>query len=183
MALQHIPGGRAWLTSRVSTASSAPWNPASRHSRHFAKPILKPHRNGHAKYDGIVFEMEHNPWDIRALRDSLQYMLNRGQIVKSGSFAPGVVPMVRIPPNGSEKAQFHAKQALDLGSMASFGRTSPRSRKPITRLPHAATRGARIWRTMSRPHPRRRADRAVRYWGLSQQEYYDRADVWPLSLR
>jgi 4-hydroxy-2-oxoheptanedioate aldolase len=43
-----------------------------------------------AKYDGIVFEMEHNPWDIRALRDSLQYMLNRGQIARSGSVAPAV---------------------------------------------------------------------------------------------
>ena len=69
-----------------------------------------------AKYDGIVYEMEHNPWDIRALRDSLQYMLNRGQIAKSGSVAPTVTPMVRIPPNGAEKAQFHAKQALDLGT-------------------------------------------------------------------
>ncbi len=69
-----------------------------------------------AKYDGIVYEMEHNPWDIRALRDSLQYMLNRGQIAKSGSVAPAVTPMVRIPPNGAEKAQFHAKQALDLGA-------------------------------------------------------------------
>src|SRR5262244_2477001 len=69
-----------------------------------------------AKYDGIVYEMEHNPWDIRALRDSLQYMLNRGQIAKSGSLAPSVTPMVRIPPNGAEKAQFHAKQALDLGA-------------------------------------------------------------------
>src|ERR1700730_17965645 len=68
-----------------------------------------------AKYDGIVYEMEHNPWDIRALRDSLQYMLNRGQIARSGSVAPGVTPMVRIPPNGAEKAQFQAKQALDLG--------------------------------------------------------------------
>src|SRR5437763_766469 len=68
-----------------------------------------------AKYDGIVYEMEHNPWDIRALRDSLQYMLNRGQIAKSGSVAPAVTPMVRVPPNGAEKAQFQAKQALDLG--------------------------------------------------------------------
>src|SRR5438105_15828898 len=68
-----------------------------------------------AKYDGVVYEMEHNPWDIRALKDSLQYMLNRGQIAKSGSVAPGVTPMVRIPPNGAEKAQFQAKQALDLG--------------------------------------------------------------------
>ena len=32
-------------------------------------------------YDGIVFEMEHNPWDVRALRDSMQYLLNRAQIV------------------------------------------------------------------------------------------------------
>src|SRR6516164_3890367 len=69
-----------------------------------------------AKYDGIVYEMEHNPWDIRALRDSLQYMLNRGQIAKSGSVAPSVTPMVRIPPNGAERAQFQAKQALDLGA-------------------------------------------------------------------
>src|SRR3981081_4931064 len=68
-----------------------------------------------AKYDSIVYEMEHNPWDIRALRDSLQYMLNRGQIAKSGSVAPGVTPIVRIPPNGAEKAQFQAKQALDPG--------------------------------------------------------------------
>ena len=39
------------------------------------------------KFDGVVFEMEHNPWDGKALRDSLQYLLNRGQIVKSGSLA------------------------------------------------------------------------------------------------
>src|SRR5580692_5908484 len=71
---------------------------------------------GGAKFDGVVFEMEHNPYDIRALRDSMQYMLNRRQIAQSGSLAPAVVPMVRIPPNGIEKAQWHAKQVLDLGA-------------------------------------------------------------------
>jgi len=49
--------------------------------------------------------MEHNPWDIGALRDGLQYLLNRGQIARSGSIAPAVTPLVRIPPNGSEKSQ------------------------------------------------------------------------------
>jgi len=68
-----------------------------------------------SKYDGVVFEMEHNPWDGRALRDSLQYMLNRAQIVKAGSLAPAVTPMVRVPVNGVEKGQWHAKQALDIG--------------------------------------------------------------------
>src|ERR1700739_4479885 len=47
-----------------------------------------------ATYDGVIFEMEHNPYDIRALRDSLQYMLNRRQIAQSGSLAPAVTPMV-----------------------------------------------------------------------------------------
>src|SRR5438309_6381694 len=41
-----------------------------------------------ASYDAIVFEMEHNPWDARILRDCLQYMINRRQIVDSGSIAP-----------------------------------------------------------------------------------------------
>src|SRR5262245_394966 len=55
---------------------------------------------GASKYDGVVYEMEHNFWDPRALRDALQYMLNRSQIVKGGTLAPQVTPMVRIPPNG-----------------------------------------------------------------------------------
>src|SRR4030081_1657965 len=68
-----------------------------------------------APYDGVVFEMEHNPYDIRTLRDCMQYMLDRSQIVKSGSLAPAVAPMVRIPPNGGELNQFIAKQVLDIG--------------------------------------------------------------------
>src|SRR6202050_2828476 len=67
------------------------------------------------KFDGCVFEMEHQPWAGRLLRDCLQYMLNRAQIVKAGSAAPGVTPMARVPVNGVEMAQWQAKQALDLG--------------------------------------------------------------------
>src|SRR5438045_9422090 len=66
-----------------------------------------------AAYDGVVFEMEHNPYDIRTLRDCMQYMLDRAQIVKSGSLAPAVAPFVRIPPNGREMNQLNAKQELD----------------------------------------------------------------------
>ena len=59
------------------------------------------------RYDGIVFEMEHNPWDIGALRDSLQYMLNRAQIAGAGSVAPAVAPMVRT----SSKCRFETMRA------------------------------------------------------------------------
>ena len=49
---------------------------------------------GDANYDAVVYEMEHGPYDIRLLRDCLQYMLNRRQIVQSGDVAPAVVFLV-----------------------------------------------------------------------------------------
>ena len=133
-------------------------------------------------YDGIVFEMEHNPWDIRALRDGLQYMLNRRQIALSGSLAPAVTPMVRIPPNGEEKNQWTAKQALDLGV---YGIVWPH----ISTVDQAynAVASCRYPRLKSAPLYEPAGVRgdgptaAVRYWGLTQQEYYARADVWPLN--
>ena len=135
-----------------------------------------------AKYDGIVFEMEHNPWDIRALREALQYLLNRGQIARSGSVAAAVTPIVRIPPNGAEKAQFHAKQALDLGA---YGIVWPHvSDVDEAYNAVAACRYPRL-RDKARYEPAGiRGDgptQAIRYWGLTQQEYYQRADVWPLD--
>src|ERR1700747_2098556 len=68
-----------------------------------------------ASYDGVVFEMEHRPYDIRALRDCLQYMLDRRQILQRGNLARVVPPFVRIPPNGGETSQWIAKQVLDQG--------------------------------------------------------------------
>jgi len=135
-----------------------------------------------AKYDGIVFEMEHNPWDIRALRHSLQYLLNRAQIARSGSVVPAVTPLVRIPPNGAEKAQFHVKQALDLGA---YGIVWPH----ISTIDEAynAVAACRYPRLRDKPcyEPAGiRGDgptQAVRYWGVTQEEYYERADVWPLA--
>jgi len=135
-----------------------------------------------AKYDGIVFEMEHNPWDVRALRDSLQYMLNRRQIAESGSLAPVVTPMVRIPPNGSEKNQWLAKQALDLGA---YGVVWPHiSTADEAYNAVAACRYPRLKTAANYAPAGLRGDgptAAVRYWGLTQPEYYARADVWPLD--
>lgn len=135
-----------------------------------------------AAYDGIIFELEHNPWDIRALRDCLQYMLNRKQIAEAGSIAPVVTPLVRIPPNGSEKNQWLAKQALDLGA---YGIVWPHiSTVDQAYNAVAACRYPRL-KTASLSEPAGiRGDAplaAARYWGLTQQEYYRKADVWPLN--
>jgi 4-hydroxy-2-oxoheptanedioate aldolase len=135
-----------------------------------------------SKFDGCVFEMEHQPWDGRLLRDCLQYMLNRAQIAKAGSVVPGVTPLARVPVNGVEMAQWHAKQALDMGC---YGIVFPH----ISTVEEAANAvGACRYPRLSDAsffHPAGiRGDgptTAARYWGLTQQEYYQRADVWPLN--
>jgi 4-hydroxy-2-oxoheptanedioate aldolase len=135
-----------------------------------------------ARYDGVVFEMEHGPYDIRVLRDCLQYMLNRKQIVQSGSLAPAVTPFVRIPPNGGEHSQWIAKQVLDSGV---YGVVWPH----VSTVEDArnAVVACRYPRPSSAPRYEPAGQRgdapaaAARYWGLSQQEYYARADVWPLA--
>jgi 4-hydroxy-2-oxoheptanedioate aldolase len=135
-----------------------------------------------AKYDGIVFEMEHNAWDARALRDCLQYMLNRRQIAQSATLAPAVTPLVRIPPNGGEHNQWFAKQALDLGA---YGIVWPHiSTVDQAYNAVAACRYPRLKSAALYEPQGLRGDgptAAVRYWGVTQPEYYAKADVWPLN--
>ena len=133
-------------------------------------------------YDGVVFEMEHGPYDIVALRHCLQYMLNRRAIVEAGSLAPAVTPFVRIPPNGGEQSQWIAKQVLDSGV---YGVVWPH----VSTVEDArnAVAACRYPRPRSAPNYEPAGQRgdapaaAARYWGLTQQEYYQRADVWPLA--
>jgi 4-hydroxy-2-oxoheptanedioate aldolase len=135
-----------------------------------------------SSFDGIAFEMEHSPFDAKGLREALQYMLDRRQIVERGTLAPAVTPMVRVPPNGGEMNQWIAKQVLDIGV---FGIVFPH----ISSVEEAwnavcACRYPRLSTVSLYNPPGIRGDapaRAARYWGLTQQEYYRRADVWPLA--
>jgi 4-hydroxy-2-oxoheptanedioate aldolase len=135
-----------------------------------------------SSFDGVVFEMEHAPMSPPALRDALQYMLDRRQIFDSKTLAPKVTPFVRIPPNGGEMNQWLAKQVLDIGV---FGIIFPHvSTVEEARNAVAACRYPRPPESPLYDPPGVRGDsplRAARYWGLSQQDYYARADVWPLA--
>src|SRR4051794_21478397 len=137
---------------------------------------------GDANYDAVVYEMEHGPYDIHVLRDCLQYMLNRKQILQSGSLAPAVTPFVRIPPNGGELNQWIAKQVLDSGV---YGVVWPHvSTVEDARNAVAASRYPRPKTAPNYEPAGQRGDApatAARYWGITQQEYYAKADVWPLA--
>ena len=137
---------------------------------------------GDANYDGVVFEMEHNPYDIRTLRDSLQYMLNRKQIVERGTLAPAVTPLVRIPPNGGELNQWIAKQVLDSGVYGIVWphvSTVEEARNAVVASRYPRPKDAPLYEPAGQRGDAPAA--AARYWGLTQQEYYRKADVWPLA--
>ncbi|MEK8169421.1 aldolase/citrate lyase family protein [Streptomyces sp. M19] len=91
-------------------------------------------------------------------------------------------PLVRVPVNGAEHGQWHAKQALDLGA---YGIVWPHiSRVEEARNAVAACRYPRLPGDSRYEPAGLRGDAptaAARYWGLPNQEYYARADVWPLA--
>jgi 4-hydroxy-2-oxoheptanedioate aldolase len=135
-----------------------------------------------SNYDGVVFEMEHGSYNPDRLKDCLQYMLNRRQIVDRGSLAPAVTPIVRIPPNGVELNSWVAKQVLDIGA---YGIVWPHvgsveeARNAVSACRYPRPPGSPNYEPAGL-----RGDApntAARYWGLQQQEYYKKADVWPLD--
>lgn len=133
-----------------------------------------------SEYDFAIFDMEHLDFDFPNLRTTLQYLLNRSRILHAGSIAPDVVPLVRVPPNAAEMNQWVIKQTLDCGV---YGIVQPhlstveeaRALVAAVRYPRPgeADHGRRGWY----PH------HASRYWGLTIQNYYEAAEVWPYSVQ
>ena len=133
-------------------------------------------------YDMVIIEMEHEGLSFNNLRASLQFLLNRKKISEGGGLQADPVPLVRIPPNSREQNQWVIKQALDTGV---YGLVLPHlntveeakaavvaARYPqIPGSPDFEPEGQRGWWARIAP----------RYWGLSGQEYYHAADLWPLD--
>ena len=133
-------------------------------------------------YDMVIIEMEHQGFGLNDLRVSLQFLLNRRRLAIKGDVQADLVPLVRIPPNLRERNQWVIKQALDTGV---YGLVLPHlntvedaqaaviaARYPqVPGVADFEPQGERGWWARIAP----------RYWGLTAQEYYDAADLWPLD--
>jgi 4-hydroxy-2-oxoheptanedioate aldolase len=90
--------------------------------------------------------------------------------------------MVRIPPNARERNQWVIKQALDTGV---YGLVLPHL--STVEDAQAAVAAARYPQVLGAQDFEPAGERgwgnriASRYWGLTPQEYYDAADLWPLD--
>ena len=133
-------------------------------------------------YDMVMIEMEHEGLSFNNLRVSLQFLLNRQRIAAKGNLQPDVVPLVRIPPNSREHSQWIIKQALDTGV---YGLVLPHlntvdeARAAVVAARYPQVPGVADFEPVGQRGWWQRI--APRYWGLSAQEYYDAADLWPLD--
>jgi 4-hydroxy-2-oxoheptanedioate aldolase len=136
--------------------------------------------------DYISYDMEHAPFDVRGLADYMRALVAGGP-TRSGHRTPAVI--VNVPVNGTDEAAVHANawmfaQVLATGVhgvMLTHADTPGAIRAFVeaVRLPiHAQGVGKGLDEGRRGVHG---VAPASQVWGVSQDEYLDKADVWPLN--
>src|SRR5215831_963334 len=136
--------------------------------------------------DYISYDMEHAPYDIKGLADYMQGLVAGGP-TKSGHRTPAVI--VNVPVNGIDEAAVHANawmfsQVLATGvhGVLLTHADSPGAVKAFVeaiRYPiHKQGVGNGINEGRRGVHG---ADTAAKIWGISRDEYLQKADAWPLN--
>lgn len=126
--------------------------------------------------DFIFYDMENGPFDVDGMRVFMQFMIDREAVAKSGSIANERPIVTRLPPirEGRVEAQDRVKRLLDAGV---YGIVFPHvESKEDAEL---AVASMRYQPKGKRPVERR--SHAPRYWGMSDEAYRERADLWPVN--
>jgi 4-hydroxy-2-oxoheptanedioate aldolase len=127
--------------------------------------------------DYISYDMEHAPFDVKGLADYMRGLANGGP-TRSGHRTPAVI--VNVPVNGTDETTIRAnawmfQQVLATGihGILLCHADMPgavRAFVEAVRFPaHGGRRGVHGNPT------------AARIWGISADEYAEKADVWPLN--
>jgi 4-hydroxy-2-oxoheptanedioate aldolase len=143
-------------------------------------------RDAQTYADYISHDMEHAPFDVKGLAEYMRGLVAGGP-TRSGHRTPAVI--VNVPVNGVDEATVRANawmfsQVLATGVhgvMLTHADTPGAIRAFIeaVRLPiHRQGVGRGLSEGRRGAHG---APTAARIWGISQDEYLDRADTWPLN--
>ncbi len=136
--------------------------------------------------DYISYDMEHAPYDIRGLADYMRGLVAGGP-TKSGHRTPPVI--VNVPVNGTDEAtvranawMFHQVLATGVHGILLTHADAPGAVRALVesvRLPiHKQAVGQGISEGRRGVHG---AETAAPIWGVSQDEYLQKADAWPLN--
>jgi 4-hydroxy-2-oxoheptanedioate aldolase len=136
--------------------------------------------------DYISYDMEHAPFDVKGLAEYMRG-LAKGGPTRSGHRTPAVI--VNVPVNGTDEAtvranawMFHQVLATGVHGILLCHADSPgaiRAFVEAVRLPaHKQGVGEGISEGRRGVHGN---TTAARIWGISADQYVDKADVWPLN--
>jgi 4-hydroxy-2-oxoheptanedioate aldolase len=136
--------------------------------------------------DYISYDMEHAPYDVKGLADYMRGLAAGGP-TRSGHRTPAVI--VNVPVNGTDEAtvranawMFHQVLATGVHGVLLTHADTPGAVRAFVesiRLPiHKQGLGHGIDEGRRGVHG---APAASQIWGVSQDEYLQRADTWPLN--
>src|SRR2546430_3568811 len=144
-------------------------------------------KDAHTFADYISYDMEHAPYDIKALADYMQGLAAGGP-TRSGHRTPAVI--VNVPVNGTDEATVRANawmfsQVLATGVhgvLLTHADTpgAVRAFVEACRLP-IHKQGIGISELQEGRRGAHGAPTAAAIWGITPDEYYQKADAWPLN--
>jgi 4-hydroxy-2-oxoheptanedioate aldolase len=127
--------------------------------------------------DYISYDMEHAPFDVKGLSDYMRG-LAKGGPTKSGHKTPAVI--VNVPVNGIDEASvranawmFHQVLATGVHGILLCHADAPGAVRAFVEAVRFPANGGRRG-VHGNPT-------AARIWGLTADEYAEKADVWPLN--
>jgi 4-hydroxy-2-oxoheptanedioate aldolase len=127
--------------------------------------------------DYISYDMEHAPFDVKGLSDYMRG-LAKGGPTKSGHKTPAVI--VNVPVNGTDEAtvranawMFHQVLATGVHGILLCHADAPGAVRAFVEAVRFPANGGRRG-VHGNPT-------AARIWGLTTDEYAEKADVWPLN--
>ena len=124
--------------------------------------------------DFAVIDEQYGEFDIDDVRQALAG-------VRTGTAAPAIAPIVRIPLAAVGAPQAVVKQVLDAGVFGVMFPDIETKEQAVTAI--GSMRYANTEGTAAGPGGQRASGvgTAPEYWGLASNDYRSRADVWPLD--
>src|SRR5881296_2455860 len=136
--------------------------------------------------DYISYDMEHAPFDVKGLAEYMRG-LAKGGPTKSGHRTPAVI--VNVPVNGTDEAtiranawMFHQVLATGVHGILLCHADSPGAVKAFVEAVRFPTHKQSVDQGISEGRRGVHGNTtAARIWGISADQYIDKADVWPLN--
>ena len=136
---------------------------------------------GDSTFDYCMIDLEHEGFDMPNLGHTMQWMLSRRRMLKTGSPFPSPAPIIRLPHHASEHTHWIASQVLDQGAMGlilPYTETAKDLERMVQTMRYARQLKGGEYHGERRVWPKA----AMRYWGIDDFDEYRRmADLWPLN--